>query len=170
MGRQAIDWDRFVGDHAARVLKIALRIVGRLDDAEDVAQEVFQECFRVERESGLRDPTGMAVRLATVRSLDRLRRRRARPDTIALRDGDRVTAIGPPEHAQATELAEWLRAAVAALPARQAEVFALVSMEQLPRDEAAKLLGITPEAVSTALAKARKELALNLDRRSGRQP
>ena len=43
MGRQAIDWDRFVGDHAARVLKIALRIVGRLDDAEDVAQEVFQE-------------------------------------------------------------------------------------------------------------------------------
>ena len=169
MGRQAIDWDRFVTDHAGRVLRVALRILGRLDDAEEVSQEVFTECFRVERTSGMRDPTAMAVRLATVRSLDRLRRRRCRPEAGAIRDGDRVTEIGPVEDVEAAELADWLRGAVARLPERQAEVFSLIALDHASRQEVAALLGISDEAVSTALFKARKELASELERRSGRQ-
>ncbi len=168
MGEGDIDWDRFVTDHAERVLRIALRIVGRLDDAEEISQEVFQECFQVAAAQGIRDPTGLAVRLATVRSLDRLRRRRARPaDGAELRDSDRVTAIGPVEEAEAKELTDWLRDAVARLPSRQAEVFALMALEQASREEVATLLGISPDAVSTALCKARNELGAALDRRSG---
>lgn len=168
MGHEAIDWERFVTNHAERVLRIALRIVGRLDDAEDVSQEVFKECFQVEAKTGMLDPTALAVRLATVRSLDRLRRRRARPAVGAeLRDSDRVTAIGPVEEAEAQELADWLRDAVARLPPRQAEVFSLMALEQASREEVATLLGISPDAVSTALFKARQELGAALDRRSG---
>jgi RNA polymerase sigma-70 factor, ECF subfamily len=168
VGEGDIDWDRFVTDHAERVLRIALRIVGRLDDVEEISQEVFQECFRVESTQGMRDPTALAVRLATVRSLDRLRRRRARPAVgTELRDSDRVTAIGPVEEAEAKELTDWLRDAVARLPSRQAEVFALMALEQASREDVATLLGISPDAVSTALFKARKELGAELDRRRG---
>jgi RNA polymerase sigma-70 factor (ECF subfamily) len=168
VGHEAIDWERFVTDHAERVLRIALRIVGRLDDAEEVSQEVFQECFQVAAAQGMRDPTGLAVRLATVRSLDRLRRRRARPaDDAELRDGDWVTVVGPVDEAEARELADWLRDAIASLPPRQAEVFSLMALEQTSREDAALLLGISLDAVSTALCKARQELGAALDRRSG---
>lgn len=166
MAQDAIDWDRFVSDHAERVLRIALRVLGRLADAEEVSQEVFKECFQVAAAQGMHDPTALAVRLATVRSLDRLRRNRTRPVAAELRNGDLVTVIGPTDEAQADELAEWLRGAVARLPPRQAEVFSLVAMEQVTREEAAALLGISPDSVSTALFKARKELRAQLVRRS----
>ena len=168
MGHDGIDWDRFVREHAERVLRIAMRIVGRIDDAEDVSQEVFRECFQIECQQGMLDPTAMAVRLATVRSLDRLRRRRTSFHHGAeLRDDDRVTAIGPPEEAEAGELADWLRCTIAQLPPRQAEAFTLIAMEQVSREEAAALLGISVEAVSTALFKARKQLGAAFDRRAG---
>jgi RNA polymerase sigma-70 factor (ECF subfamily) len=167
LGHNVIDWDQFVREHAERVVRIAMRILGNLDEAEDVSQEVFRGCLEVECEQGLRDPTAMAVRLATVRSLDRLRRRRTRFGRGAeLRDGDRVTAIGPPEEAEARELADWLRCAIARLPRRQSEAFTLVAMEQTSRDEAAEILGTSVEAVSTALCEARKRLGEAFARRA----
>jgi len=167
LGHNVIDWDQFVREHAERVVRIAMRILGNLDEAEDVSQEVFRECFEVESERGLLDPTAMAVRLATVRSLDRLRRRQTRFGRGAeLRDGDRVTAIGPPEEAEARELADWLRCAIARLPRRQSEAFTLVAMEQTSRDEAAEILGTSVEAVSTALCEARKRLGEAFARRA----
>lgn len=151
MGRACFDWDRFVSDHAARVLRIAMRILGRLADAEDVSQEVFRELFLVETTQGMRDPTALAVRLATVRSLDKLRRL-ARADCVTpLHDGDLTTTIGPPDEAVANELAGWLREAVTRLPPREAQVFSLIAIENTSREETAELLGISVAATSTAL-------------------
>ena len=167
MGHARVDWDRFVSEHAGRVLRIALRILGRIEDAEDVSQEVLKECLQVEMSTGMRDPTAVAVRLPTVRSLDKLRRRRARPEwATPIHDSDRTTLIGPSEDAVASELADWLRDAVAGLPPRQAEVFSLMAMENASREEVANLLGISVEATSTALFKARKALGAALERRT----
>jgi RNA polymerase sigma factor (sigma-70 family) len=48
------------------------------------------------------------------------------------------------------------------LPDQQATVFAMSHFEQLSRDDVAAALGISPEAVSTALYKARKRLLTQL--------
>jgi len=43
------DGNQIVGEYGARVLRIAMRILGSVPDAEDVAQEVFAEAYRLHR-------------------------------------------------------------------------------------------------------------------------
>ncbi len=153
------NWDRIVDRHGGRVFRIALRILGSVHDAEDVSQEVFVEAYRLHKAGSVQSWTGLLVRLATLRAIDRLRRRRP---AETLREDDRVSTTGPCEEAAARELAEWLRAAMARLPGQQAAVFAMVQFEKLSRDQIATGLGISPQAVSTALYKARQRLLTQL--------
>ena len=68
------------------------------------------------------------------------------------------------ELASERELAERLRVAMTKLPPRQCEVFCLRYFEDLGYDEIARALGISATAVSTALGKARDNLAGMLGR------
>ena len=74
------DWGRIVDNHGARVLRIAARILGSVHEAEDVAQDVFTEAFRIYRAGPVQSWAGLLVRLATVRAIDRRRRMRPTED------------------------------------------------------------------------------------------
>ena len=149
------DWSRLVERHAERVFRVALRILGSVHDAEDVSQIVFTEAVAIQHVEVVQSWTGLFVRLATLRSLDLLRRRRS---TVALIESDHVSNVGPCDAAVGAELADWLRGAVNQLPEQQAAIFSLTYFEQLDRNEVAAVLSISPESVSTALYKARQKL------------
>jgi RNA polymerase sigma-70 factor, ECF subfamily len=149
------DWDRIVERHAERVFRVALRILGSVQDAEDASQDVFTEAFRLHRSGPVQSWTGLLVRLATLRAIDRLRQRRP---SAELRESDRMSIVEPFEEVAATELATWLRKAMAHLPDQQATIFVMVHFEQLSRHDVSTALSISPEAVSTALYKARQRL------------
>jgi RNA polymerase sigma-70 factor (ECF subfamily) len=153
--RESQDWNQIVERHAHRVLRVALRVLGSVQDAEDVTQEVFVEAFRLSQISTVRCWTGLLVRLATLRSLDRLRRARTGAN---LRESDRITLIEPFHEAAAAELADRLRQAIGQLPDQQAAVFVMHHFDGLSRDEISTALEISAEAVSTALYKARQRL------------
>lgn len=153
------DWDRIVERHATRVFRVAYRILGSVQDAEDVAQDVFAEAFKSFRHGPVQSWIGLFVRLATLRSIDRLRRKKP---AVELRESDRVSTLEPFEELAADELRRWLREAVAQLPDQQATVFVMLHYEQLPRDQIAENLGISLEAVSTILYKARQRLLTQL--------
>jgi RNA polymerase sigma-70 factor, ECF subfamily len=153
------DWDRIVERHGKRVFRVAMRILRSVQDAEDVSQDVFAEAFRLHQSSPIRSWTGLLVRLATLRSLDRLRRNRP---SVELRECDRMSTVEPFEELEARELADWLRTALAQLPDQQAAVFVMHHFEQLSRDQVSVALGVSPEAVSTALYKARQRLLAQL--------
>jgi RNA polymerase sigma-70 factor (ECF subfamily) len=142
------------------VYRIAFRILGSVHDAEDVSQDVFVEALELFQHQPVRSWPGLLVRLATVRSIDRLRRRRP---SVELSEADHLTQVVPAHEAERNELAEQLRQAIARLPERQAAVFTLIAFEQLSRDEVAEGLNISPEAVSTALYKARQRLSYELN-------
>src|SRR3989304_6261717 len=56
--------ERIVRVFEARVLRLAVHMVGNRADAEDVAQEAFMQIFRrLERLDSRRDPTGWVVRV-----------------------------------------------------------------------------------------------------------
>jgi RNA polymerase sigma-70 factor (ECF subfamily) len=153
------DWDRIVERHAKCVFRVALRILGSVHDAEDVSQDVFTEAFRLHKTGPVQSWTGLLVRIATFRSIDRMRRNRP---TVGLRESDRISSVEPFEEVAAAELAHWLRKAIAQLPDQQAAVFAMFHFEQLSRDEIAATLDVSPESVSTALYKARQHLQTQL--------
>lgn len=156
---EAPDWERIVDQHAQRVFRVALRILGSVPDAEDVSQDVFTEAFQLFQNKAVQSWTGLLVRLATVRSIDRLRRQRP---SVELRESDRVSTVEPHDEAAATELRLWLRTAISQLPDQQATVFVMFHYEQLPRDQIAANLGISSEGVSVALYKARQSLLTQL--------
>jgi RNA polymerase sigma-70 factor (ECF subfamily) len=150
------DWQQIVDEQGPAAYRIARRILGNAADAEDVCQEVFAEVFRVVSSRMVVNLPGLVRRLASLRAVDQLRKRKA---TVPL--DEELTAhdvAGPQELAVANELAERLRTALARLPEQQAAVFALRYFEHLTNAEIAAALDTTQSAVSTALSKARERL------------
>jgi RNA polymerase sigma-70 factor (ECF subfamily) len=149
------EWDELVDSYARLVFGVAYRIVGRIHDAEDVAQETFREAFELAKRGGVTDWRGCLCRIAAFRAIDVVRRRR--------KHGPLDAALVSPEpepaaEIEARELGELLRSSLAELPRQAAAVFVLTYFEQLSRDEIARALGLKPQAVSVALFKARKNL------------
>lgn len=153
------DWGKVIEKHAERVFRIAFRILGSVHDAEDVSQEVFTEAMSVHKAGPVRTWTGLMVRLATVRAIDRLRKERIRPESLASIEADSSESVQPDQELIAAELATWLRGEIRELPDQQAAIFSLAYFEQLSRNEIATALDVSPEAVSTTLYKARKKLS-----------
>jgi RNA polymerase sigma-70 factor (ECF subfamily) len=155
------DWEAIVRQHGEVVSRTALRILGRSADVEDVCQEVFFEAYRFQQSSRVDNWGAFLCRLATVRSLDRLRKRR--PTTPLTGSETSSTSSNPLNAAIAEELAVRLRHALAQLPQQQAAVFTLRYFESMTNTEIASTLEISSSAVSTALAKARTALAAALN-------
>jgi RNA polymerase sigma-70 factor (ECF subfamily) len=153
------DWDKIVESHAERVYRIAFRILGSVQDAEDVSQIVFTEAIKMHRRGPVQSWTGLFVRLSTLRAIDLLR---TRQETSSLTDTHVAKVASAPEQAACKELAAWLRDATRGLPDQQAAVFSLTYFEQLDRNEVAAVLNVSVETVSTTLYKARQRLLAQL--------
>ena len=124
------DWKLIVDQYGTLVWATASRLLGNHADAQDCFQETFCEAIKLARREPVRDWGSLLRHLATVRALDLLRvrcRTRSRTDAQA----DPAAAIGreadPSQEAEALELAERLRAALAQLPPQQANVFCIRS-------------------------------------------
>lgn len=155
-GAQAADWDLLVREHGTMVFRTAWRIVGNAADAEDITQEVFLEAHRLRAKQTVKNWGGLLRRLATCRSLDRLRERK---NVLSIDAGVLASMESDPtEAAIERELAERLRVAITQLPRREAEVFCLRFFEGLGNEQIALSLQIAPGAVGVALHKARTKL------------
>ncbi len=154
------DWDKVIDKHSERVFRIAFRILGSVHDAEDISQDVFTEAMSIHQHGPIRTWTGLMVRLATVRSIDRLRKNRKQPSPLPAHE-DEAFSVRPQQEQEliASELAMWLRNEIRLLPDQQAAIFSLAYFEQLSRNEIASALEISPETVSTTLYKARQKLS-----------
>jgi RNA polymerase sigma-70 factor (ECF subfamily) len=150
------DWNAIVHEHGPMVFRVAWRILGDAQEAEDVGQDVFLELHRLLQSRHVNNIRALLRRMATLRALDRLRGRKR---SVPLDEVSPVASAEAPEaEAIGKERAELLRAAVARLPQQMGAVFCLRYGEHLSNLEIAEALDISPGAVSTALSKARRRL------------
>jgi RNA polymerase sigma-70 factor (ECF subfamily) len=153
--------------HARAIYSLALRILADAAEAEDVVQDVFTQAWRqATRYDADRAPVaGWLMIMTRARSLDRLRRRRAR---IATTELDPATAhprdpeLDQESQAITAEQAETLRGALGVLPDSQRTAIELAYYEGLSQsDIAARLqqpLGTVKTRIRTGLLRLRDAL------------
>ena len=171
--RESLEGDRkafelLVVRYQRVVFNVVLRIVGRYDDVEDLAQETFIRAFRsLRRFDQERSFSTWIISIATHRAIDHLRRRR--PSTISLdrpvADGesDRYFQLadrkGNPEDVFARkELGALLEEALRRLPPNLRAV--LVLREQWGRSylDISEIMNVPVNTVRTWIYRARRQL------------
>ena len=150
--------------HHERVFRVARRITGDAADAEDVLQTVFLRIVRRE-EPPLRteDAASYLHRAATNASLDLLRRRKAaRSEPIG--DVERFHDHEPDAETrhEGTEIRDRVRAALASLHPRAAEIFVLRYFDEYGNREIARMLNISWSTVAVTLHRTRAKLQKEL--------
>lgn len=150
---------RFVQRFEGLVYGLCLRMLGRREDAEDAAQDVFLRTFRsLHRWDSGRPLTPWLVAIAANRCRTALDRRSRLPAVTVL-----------PEQADsrttARDLAEELELALDQLRPEYRRCFELFYCQELSVAEVGGRLGVPQGTVKTWLHRARKELVEHLERR-----
>ena len=163
-GDERSDLERVFVAHQARVFRAAYRITGNAQDAEDVLQSVFLRLARQEEGAlDVANASSYLYRAAINTAFDLLRSRRVRPsvplDEAANAPG---TLPGPDASQEAAEIRHWLRRALASLPPRATEIFALRYLEGQANRDIARLLGISRISVAVSLHRTRQRLQSDL--------
>jgi RNA polymerase sigma-70 factor, ECF subfamily len=155
-------YDRYAG----QILALARRILRNEGDAEDVVQEVFSQAWRnARRFEASRGSVGAWLLVITrTRSIDRLRARQARPDSVAEAYPESIPDESVPvaEQLLSEEQATRIRQALVALPDPQRTALELAYYEGLTQSEIAvrltEPLGTVKTRIRAALMTLRQRL------------
>ena len=160
--------ERIVKRYEKRILTFGLKMCGRLQDAEDIAQETFLSAFRYLE--SFRDETKLRnwlFKIAANACIRKRRKKKCEPDQeIALDSlvqGDGPSggyeipdwSDDPSDRLLRAELKETIDAAIQALPHKYRLVFNLRDIEGFSTQETAEILRISAQSVKTRLHRAR---------------
>jgi RNA polymerase sigma factor (sigma-70 family) len=153
-------WEQVVRDHSARVYRLAYRLSGNAQDAEDLTQETFVRVFRSLADFSPGTFEGWLHRITTNLFLDMVRRRqRIRFDALP-EDTERLPGTAPsPEQVYAdTHLDPQVQAALDALSPEFRVAVVLCDIEGLTYEEIAATLGIKLGTVRSRIHRGRVQL------------
>ncbi len=164
-----VAFEELVLRHQSQIYRVAYRLAGNHDDAEDLAQEAIIEAFRAfDRYQPGTYFDRWLFRIMSRTYIDTVRRRNRRP-TVSLDapmgpDGDPlVTVIGdskedPQQMTEAVDLDGTVQAALDRLPEEFRTAVVLADIEGLPYDEVANVLRCPVGTVRSRLHRARQML------------
>ena len=165
-------WEQVVRDHSARVYRLAYRLSGNPQDAEDLTQETFVRVFRSLADFSPGTFEGWLHRITTNLFLDMVRRRqRIRFDALP-EDTERLPGAAPsPEQVYAdTHLDPQVQAALDALSPEFRVAVVLCDIEGLTYEEIAATLGIKLGTVRSRIHRGRVQLRQALAHLAPRRP
>ena len=155
------DWNAILAAHGPAVWRTARRLAGNDADADECYQEAFVDALAFARTHAVRDWRAVLVRLATARGIDLIRarkRRRAREGPPAAGDDAGHPGPSPPAGAEAAELSQRLRDALAELPPRQAQAFCLTCLDGWSHADVAIEMAASAGSVGVLVHRARQRL------------
>ncbi len=161
-------WRELVSHHTRRVFGIAYRFVGRVDEAEDLTQDIFVKVFQSldrYRESDGAFGTWVGT-VARNHAIDNYRRRREerarRHEDPAVLDSLPAGDESPLRSLEREDQARLVHRGLRALPADLREPLVLCDLQGLSYEEAANALGIPLGTVKSRINRGRLELARRL--------
>lgn len=154
----ATAYDVLVRRHLMRATMVARRLLGNIEDAEDLVQEAFMRGLdRIATFDSSRPFAPWFFRLLINAGINARKARSLRAAETDTGDFPSHDA-NPLEHAQHAELRERFAEALAALPARQRLVVSMFEVDGLSTAEIAEALGISRETVRWHHHQARQTL------------
>lgn len=152
-------FELLVERHQPMVQRVAYRLLGRLEDAQDAAQDVFLRLYRNRERVGA-DPKAWLYRVTVNVCNDRHRRRKvvvemqtrgSRPEADPAPDPERILAL--------EERKRLLLEGLGTLPERERTAIVLRDIEGLSTAEVAAILGIEEVTVRSHVSSGRLKLA-----------
>jgi RNA polymerase sigma-70 factor (ECF subfamily) len=165
-------FEELVGLYQQRLVGLMHHLVGNLDEAEDLAQEVFMRVYRARKKYRPRAKfSTWLFTIANNRAINALRSRQRKP-TVSLPATDSgplgprpaenlaVADSGqqPVRRVQQTELADVIRQALEGLNERQKMAVVLNKYEDMNYAEIAEVMSLSVKAVKSLLSRARVNL------------
>jgi RNA polymerase sigma-70 factor (ECF subfamily) len=169
-------FETLVERYQNRLVGILFHLVGNLQEAEDLCQEVFLRIYKARK--GYRPRSKFSTWLFTIANNLALNHLRSRGRTSALpiarsgTDSQPAVAVGqqlearegtPSAQMRQAELADLVREAVALLSEDQKMAVLLNKFEEMSYAEIAAIMGRSPAAVKSLLARARDQLRQQLE-------
>lgn len=153
-------WDEVVRQHSARVYRLAYRLSGNAQDAEDLTQETFVRVFRSLANYQPGTFEGWLHRITTNLFLDMVRRRQRVRFEALPEDAERLPSTGPsPEQVYAdTHFDPQVQAALDALSPEFRVPVVLCDIEGLTYEEIAATLDIKLGTVRSRIHRGRVQL------------
>jgi RNA polymerase sigma-70 factor (ECF subfamily) len=142
---------------------VALRIVARPEEAEDIMQEAFLSAFRkIETYKGDVSFGAWLKRIVINKSIDALRQRRLRFEEINGRESDEepehVRDFEEDDKIQDERMVTQIKEAIQELPQGYRVVLTLALIEGYDHEEIAQVLSISESTSRSQLVRARKKL------------
>ena len=168
-------FEELVGAYQHRLINVMQHLVGRADEAEDLAQEVFLRVYRARKKYRARCKfSTWLFTIANNLGLNWLRSRQRKP-VVALpaqesgplgpRPAEQIVPARdnpPSQRLQQAELADVVRRALDTLNERQRMAVVLNKFEDMNYAEIADVMGLTTKAVKSLLNRARANLRVVL--------
>jgi RNA polymerase sigma-70 factor (ECF subfamily) len=152
-----VSFSAFYEAEYRNMVRVATALVGRRDVAEELVQDAFVSLHgRWDQVSKYESPEGWLRRVVINRSTSALRRR-----AVEVRLLGRLSRLRE-RHADMPGVESEIWQAVAALPKRQAQVIALMFVDDLGVNDIAAVLECEENTVRTHLRRARQSLAAQL--------
>jgi RNA polymerase sigma-70 factor (ECF subfamily) len=166
--KEASAFEQLIAQHGAMLYRVALRLLGQREEAEDTLQEALLKVHQnIHTFDGRAALTTWLYRIVVNTALMRLRAQTRTPEELLDTAGPLFTDEG--EHAQ--EVAEWaltpeavllrqetlsvLQQGIERLPELYRAVYVLAEIEGLPYQEIATILDLSVGTVKTRLHRAR---------------
>lgn len=159
--------------HERRVFNIAWRLLGRVEDAQDAAQEVFLRLYRYLDRYDTDRPLEPWLYRVTVNVCHDLGRRRAVREAVSLEELEptRPLAATTPDPGASATLAEEQRIAeqaIATLAEKERTALVLRDVQGLSTAEVAEILDSSQTTVRSQICRARLKIKKFRDRKLGR--
>ena len=154
------EFERLMVQHERLVLRTALRMLGRLEDAQDAAQEVFMKLYRnMGRIEAARGVESWLYRTTMNACFDQLRRRRP---TESIEWEPPVAAV---QHAdmERDQRRQLVNEALKSLPEKERAAIILREIEGLDTAEVAQILGSSEATVRSQVSMGKTRLKRRLE-------
>lgn len=141
-----------------RLYRIAFRVLGRQEEAEDMVQDTLVRLWKDrDRLNGYRSVEAFAVVICRNLSLDRVRSKKFRHDPLPEAHQDSGAAT-PEKRTEMKDTLEKVHQLIGQLPELQRTIIQMRDIEEMEYEEMADMLNMNVNAIRVNLARARKKV------------